>query len=134
VRQKSKNIVAILMAVVMVFSTISLTIHHWYCQGDLVGTTLFTNASCCKVSDCENSYMVTTSCCEHEAVVIQGQNDLQHQEVHKKLLNKQFFVDAYLTSRLHSLETPTKRILSRKLYIPPNIIIDKLSAYQVFII
>ena len=122
------------MAVVMVFSTISLTIHHWYCQGNLVETTLYSTSNCCEVNDCEVNHIITTSCCEHEKVVIQGQNDLQLQKEHKTVLKKQFFVNDYVASVLQILETHTKKVLSKKQYIPPNIIVDKLSVYQVFII
>lgn len=122
------------MAVLMVFSTISLTVHHWYCQGNLVDTTFFENTSCCDVSDCDSSYIVTSNCCEHEEVVIQGQNNLQHQKVGETLLKKHFFVNEYTSSVLQSLKTHTKKVLSRKQYIPPKIIIDRLSVYQTFTI
>ena len=90
------KITSILMAFVVLFSTMSFTIDMHYCGDTLVETAVFHKAKGCgmemekpSVDDCS---IAKKNCCDDEQLAIQGQDELQLQ-VDKISFEKQIFCD-----------------------------------------
>ena len=92
------KITSILMAFVVLFSTMSFTIDMHYCGDTLVETAVFHKAKGCgmemekpSVDDCS---IAKKNCCDDEQLAIQGQDELQLQ-VDKISFEKQIYSATY---------------------------------------
>jgi len=133
-KEKIKKIGAVLMTLIVLLSTMSFTIHKRYCSGNLVATTLFSQPESCKIEKNETCCVISEPCCEHEQLVIDGQNEMQISNAVSLSLKSQLFVADLLSSNLHNFKIYTPREIVEKEYSPPNLVVDKQVTHQVFII
>jgi hypothetical protein len=124
-----QKIMALLMSLVVLFSTMSFTIDMHYCGGTLVETAIFHKAKGCGMemedsaanSDCS---AIKKGCCSEEQIIVQGQDELQL-TFDKLTFEKQFFVTSFVYSYVLLFETVGESTISFLEY-PPPIIVKKL--------
>jgi len=134
-KQKFKEISAVLMTLIVLLSTMSFTIHKKYCDGNLVATTLFLQSEeSCKVENNETDCLISESCCETEKLVIDGQEEIQIRSTVSLSLKNQLFFVGFLGSNFHNIKIFTPREIVEKEYSPPHLVVDVQVTHQVFII
>ena len=93
------KIAAILMAFVVLLSTMSFTVSMHYCQGELIDTAVFQKAHSCGMD--QNSKMISDEsnmmegCCNDTEIAIEGQDDLKLPVINLTL-NQQVFITTFI--------------------------------------
>jgi len=135
-----KKISAILMAFVVVFSTMSFTISQHYCGGDLVNTAMFFEVDSCEMememnmpSSTEDCNFEQEDCCKDVINIIEGQNELNQQFINLNF-DQQVFITSLVYSYVNLFEGLDKNIVPFKNYSPPLIVTDIQVLDQVFLI
>ncbi|HEY5689665.1 MAG TPA: hypothetical protein VIS27_15280 [Yeosuana sp.] len=124
-----QKIMALLMSLVVLFSTMSFTIDMHYCGDILVETAIFHKAKGCGMemedsaanSECST---IKKGCCKEEKIIVQGQDELQL-TFDKLTFEKQFFVSSLLYTYVLFFESEGESIISFLEY-PPPLIVKKL--------
>ena len=130
------KIVASLMSVVLLFSTVSLTIEKHFCGGDLVDVAIFTDGKkLCADGHLEFKEMISeTSCCKNTVEVLQGVDQLSNQDTEFQNLALDhpavIFAVSYWLSQQH---LPEPKITFRD-YKVPLITKDIQVLHEVFLI
>src|SRR5690606_36906267 len=93
------KIMALVMAFVVLFSTMSFTLNMHYCGNALVATTVFKEAKTCgmdmdKQSTPSDCAVTKKDCCSNEQVGVSGQDDVQL-GVHKRASNQEGYLGAF---------------------------------------
>jgi hypothetical protein len=116
---------SMLMAVVVLFSTMSFTIDMHYCGNILVETAIFHKAKGCGMEmqnpATERCSIITKNCCSDEHQTITGQDELQL-TLHKLALDQYNFAAIFLHAFNIPFETSEEVPPSLKDYPPPNIV------------
>ncbi|MGZ0017730.1 HYC_CC_PP family protein [Yeosuana sp. AK3] len=124
----SQKIMAFLMALVVLFSTMSFTIDRHYCGNTLVDTAVFNKAKGCGMemqvstinSECST---VKKSCCTEEQITVQGQDELQL-TFYNLTFEKQLIVASFTYAYLNLFEGLPQQVIPYKNYTPPLIVKD----------
>ena len=93
------KIASILMAFVVLLSTMSFTVSMHYCQGELVDTAVFQKAHSCGME--QSSQMISDEsnmmegCCNDTEITIEGQDDLKLPVI-DITLDQQVFITAFV--------------------------------------
>lgn len=98
----------VLMAFVVLFSTMSFTIDMHYCGDKLVNTAVFKKAKSCgmemqKTTSSSDCSITKKNCCSEEQLVFDGQDELKL-SFEKLTLEQQVFVASYVYSYLTIFE------------------------------
>lgn len=125
-KQMLHKILSLLMAVVVLFSTMSFTISKHYCGDTLVDTAIFKKAKTCgmdmqmlaRSSDCS---VTKTKCCTEEQQVVNGQDELQL-SIDKISFEQQVFTATYIHTYINLFEGLNNNITSYEKYEPPLVI------------
>ena len=120
------KITAMLMAFVVLFSTMSYTFDMHYCGDTLVETALFHKAKGCGMemdalpanSECS---VVKKGCCSEEQITIQGQDELQL-SFDNFNLEKQLFVSTFVYTYIQLFEGVENQNTGYEDYAPPLVI------------
>jgi len=112
-----------LMAYLVLFSTLSFTIESHYCGSRLVDTAIFTQAKSCGMEMSSNTTN-TKGCCKHEVEVVSGQDELKINAFDDLNLNHQLFIYSYTYAYINLFESLPKQIVPHKDYAPPNLVYD----------
>tara|TARA_R110002012_G_scaffold61084_1_gene160105 strand:- start:850 stop:1266 length:417 start_codon:yes stop_codon:yes gene_type:complete len=136
--QVSHKIIAGVMAIVVLFTTMSFTVNMHYCGKTLVDYSLTNHTNSCGMdvksvtADCDTTIDLK-GCCSDKKIVATGKDDLK--PVHYTLdLDQQFFVSAFVYSYYALLAPEQIDNLFYTDYSPPNLIRDIHIRDQVFII
>lgn len=122
-----------LLAVLVLFSTISFTIEKHYCGDVLVDVSVFVETEKCAKETVE--MLQKKSCCKDEINVVKGQDELKFSSFEDFDFSQQQFILAYATSFYVNLfEGLSQQVIPHKDYSPPNLITDIQVLDQVFII
>ena len=127
---------SVAMAVLVLFSTLSLTIEKHFCGDALVDVSVFTTVQKCSSDEdsIEHPVIMKKSCCKDTVDLVEGQdelllktfNDLDDQEL-------EFLVSlVYSFSYVPLLEQ--KKHVSHKHYEPPNLFYDIQVLYETYLI
>ncbi len=137
-KQLFRKILAIFMAFVVLFSTMSFTISEHFCGDLLVDSALFSKAESCgmemetatKDNDCNS---IKKDCCSDEIKTFEGQNNLK---IDFSSLNfeQQVFVASFSYTYINLFEGSATNISPFKYYTPPLLVLDILVLDQVFLI
>ena len=132
------KISAILMAFVVLFSTMSFTISEHYCGDYLVDSALFSKAESCgmelqKPSPTDDCNINKDNCCSDVVKQFEGQTNLKT-DFAKLTFEQQVFVTAFIYSYVNLFEGLDKNIVPFKDYSPPFIVRDVQTLDQVFLI
>jgi hypothetical protein len=119
------KITAICMALVVLISTMSFTMHMHYCGDTLVDSSYFTEAESCGMemsqdqlaSDCE---VVKKNCCTNKQITVEGQDELKLS--HELHLDQQVFLAALVITYIDQFETCEERPSAHKDYQPPPLV------------
>lgn len=135
-KQLFRNIASILMAFVVLFSTMSFTYSEHYCGDFLVDTALFSKAESCgmeieKTSPNKDCSIKKDNCCEDIVKQIEGQSNLKI-DFSKLTFEQQKLVVAYTYSYLNLFESVDTKINAFEDYSPPLVDKDISVLYQVF--
>lgn len=120
-----------LLAFLVLFSTVSFTVEKHFCGDVLIDTAVFTEARGCGM---EMSSTDKKQCCKDELEIIKGQDKLKISSIDDLSFNQLLFISSYVYSYINLFETLSKEIVPHKNYSPPNLVADIHVLDQVFII
>lgn len=119
------KITAMLMSLVVLFSTMSFTIDMHYCGGTLVETAIFQKAKGCGMEmqspSSKGCSIVKKNCCSNEQILIDGQDELQL-SLDNITLEQQVFLATFVQSYINLFEGYDTEISSYDIYKPPLVI------------
>ena len=125
-KQVFHKTISLLMAFVVLFSTMSFTIDMHYCGDTLVDTSVFSKADSCgmdmqktdSTSDCS---ITKKDCCTDEQIAVEGQNELQL-SFDTLTLNQHLFVASFFYTYINLFEGLEENVTSYKDYETPLVI------------
>jgi hypothetical protein len=117
---------ALVMAFVVLFSTMSFTIHKHYCGETLMDTAIFKQLKKCEMEQSVSNVPLGCSvtkkdCCTDKQQTISGQNELQL-TFDKVSLDQHIFVAVFLHTYRTLLEVSEEATPSLRIYPPPLIV------------
>ncbi len=127
---------SILMAMLVLFSTVSFTVEKHFCGDVLVDVSVFTEAEKCANEEYEKEIETITkkSCCKDIIDVFEGQDELIVKTFDILDIDKQIFFSSNILSYINLFEGLPQQVILHKDYSPPNLIADLNIANQVFLI
>ena len=132
VKKVLHSMFSVLMAFLVLFSTVSFTIEKHFCGDVLVDVSLFAEAEKC-ASEAEE-IIAKIDCCKDTIDVVQGQDELTVKTFDDLDFEQQVFVTTFAYSYVMLFEDLSQRIIPHKDYFPPNLVDDIQIRDQVFII
>ncbi len=124
-KQLFHKIMSILMAFVVLFSTMSFTINMHYCGDTLVETAIFQKAEGCGMemgnTSTEGCEITKKNCCDDKQLVVDGQDELQL-SVDNITFEQQVFIASFVYTYINLFEGLDKNISSFEEYRPPLIV------------
>lgn len=124
-KQIFNKILSLLMAFVVLFSTMSFTYNMHYCGDTLVETALFHEVEGCGMEmeepTIESCSVAKKNCCEERQLVVDGQDELQLQ-VDKISFEQQIFIASFVYTYLNLFEGLENNASSYEEYRPPLVI------------
>ncbi|WP_426431414.1 HYC_CC_PP family protein [Winogradskyella sp. HB-48] len=118
-------IMALTMAFVVLFSTMSFTMNMHYCGGTLVETAFFKKAKGCGMemgnSSTESCSITKKNCCDDKQLSIEGQDELQL-TVDKISFDQQVLITSFVYTYINLFEGYDGDINSFREYKPPLVI------------
>jgi hypothetical protein len=131
---------AVPMAVVVLFSTMSFTVDMHYCGDHLVDFSLSKNTKTCLMkapkapsSPSCSPLEMKMHCCSDVALVFEGQEDLK-MTMDQLSFDQQVFLTAFIGSFGNRFEAFDENIVPFKDYAPPPLIRDIQALHQLFLI
>lgn len=127
---------SMLLACLVLFSTVSFTVEKHFCGNVLVDVAVFSTPEKCGVdmTSSEMSHLNKKPCCKDEIDLVQGQKELKISTFDDIHFQKQFFIASLFYTYFYFFESLPKVIVPHKDYSPPNIITNIQVLDQVFII
>lgn len=123
-----KNIhkcLSIVMAFVVLVSTMSFTVNMHFCGDTLVETVIFKNAKGCGMemgkTSTEGCSVVKKNCCKNEQSLVDGQDELQL-HVDNISFEQHLFISSLVYSYITLFEGLETNIYSHEVYKPPLVI------------
>lgn len=132
------KIASMLMALLVLFSTFSVTIEKHFCGDFLVDVAYFGSSKGCAdevgEEDCDTEEVIQKKkCCKDEIQYIEAQEDLLA-ALKKLTVKKQQFIIAFTYTYNNLFLDEEKDTVLNKNYSPPNIVADIQVLHEVFII
>ncbi len=121
-----------LLALLVLFSTVSFTIEKHYCGDVLVDVSVFSEVEKCGMEAME--ILLKKGCCKDEVNVVKGQDELKVSTFDDLDFEQQQFITSFAYSYIDGFESLSKQIIPHKNYSPPNLVYDIQVLDQVFII
>jgi hypothetical protein len=125
---------SVLLALLVLFSTVSITIEKHFCGDILIDVAVFVEAQKC--SDVENmahAEITKKPGCKDEINIVKGQDELL-KSFDDLNFDQQQFITSFVYSYLNLFEGEPKKVIPHKDYSPPNLVRDILVLDQVFLI
>ncbi|WP_244462116.1 HYC_CC_PP family protein [Wocania ichthyoenteri] len=124
-KQVIHKTMSLLMAFVVLFSTMSFTINMHYCGDNLVETAIFHKAKGCGMEmekpPTESCSITKKNCCDDKQLVIEGQDELKLQ-FDKLTFEQQQFVASFVYTYINLFEGLDKNVSSYEEYKPPLVV------------
>ena len=124
-KQVFHKTMSMLMAFVVLFSTMSFTLDMHYCGDTLVETAFFHKAKGCGMEmekpSTEGCAITKKKCCNDEQLVVDGQDELQV-SVDKICFEQQLLIAAYVYTYMNLFEGFDSKVSSFEKYKPPLVI------------
>ncbi|WP_408033184.1 HYC_CC_PP family protein [Tenacibaculum xiamenense] len=133
------KIVSSLMALVVLFSTMSFTYDLHFCGDTLVDMALFSKAKSCgmekavELKTADNCSVSKKGCCTDKQVFVEGQSELK-QSFDNLTFEQQLFVTSYVYAYINLFEVLHNKVIPFKNYSPPNVVKDIQLLDEVFLI
>ena len=120
-----RNIMSLVMAFVVLFSTLSFTINMHYCGGALVETAISHKVKGCGMEmekpSTEGCSITKKNCCDDKQLAIEGQDELQLQ-VDKITFEQQQFIASFVYTYINLFEGLENNVSTYEEYKPPLVI------------
>lgn len=114
--------VSMVMAFVVLFSTLSFTLNMHYCGDTLVETTVFQKVKGCGMelqnTSIEDCFIAKKNCCNDKQLLIDGQDELQL-KIEKFSFGQYVFIASFVYTYINLLEGLDNNVSSYKDYKPP---------------
>ena len=125
---------SILMALLVLFSTVSFTVEKHFCGNVLIDVSVFAKAEKCAMETFEKEQETISKkiCCKDEIEVIKGQDELKVSSINNLTLQQQLFITTFTFTYINLLEGLESQIVPHKDYSPPNLVADIQVLDQVF--
>ena len=123
---------SVILALLVLFSTVSFTIEKHFCGDVLVDVSMFVEAEKCAMEALE--LLQQKTCCKDEIDVVQGQDELKVSSFDDLDFDQQQFITAFAYSYINGFKSFAKETIPHKDYYPPNLVTDIQVLDQVFII
>ena len=124
-KQLSHKIMSMVMAFVVLCSTLSFTVNMHYCGGTLVETAVFHKAKGCGMEmqkpSSEGCTITKKNCCNDEQLVVDGQDELQLQ-VDTISFEQHLFITSFVYTYINLFEGLDNNVSSYEEYKPPLVI------------
>lgn len=124
-KQIFHKISSFLMAIVVLFSTMSFTVDMHYCGDTLVDSAIFHKAETCGMDmespSTEGCSIKIKDCCSDEQLVIDGQDELKI-TFDKLTFDQQVFVASFVYTYINLFEGLEENVTSYRDYAPPLVI------------
>ena len=137
IKQVFHKIMSVLMAFVVLFSTMSLTIDMHYCGDTLVETAIFQKAKGCGMEmespSTEGCSIMKKNCCSDEQILIDGQDELQL-SIDKISFEQQVFIASFYYTFINLFEGLEDQITPFEDYSPPLVVKDIHVLDEVYLI
>lgn len=126
---------SVLLAFLVLCSTLSITIESHFCGDTLIDVAVFTEAQKCETEFIENALAEITkkSCCKDDVIVVKGQDDLQKAS-HYDFEFSPYVAYAFIYAFSKRFEVNTKQTFPHEYYKPPKLVVDIQLFDQVFLI
>ena len=124
-KQIFHKISSVLMAIVVLFSTMSFTVDMHYCGDSLVETAIFNEAEGCGMEmespATEDCAITVKDCCSNKQLVIEGQDELKI-SFDNLTIEQQLFVASFVNTYINRFESLEKKVISYEEYGPPLVV------------
>nr|WP_293280366.1 hypothetical protein [Allomuricauda sp.] len=127
-RQFFHQIASLLMALLLMASTVSWTVDKHICMGRVMDISFFAHAD-----DCGMDMDMETSCCDDESFTVQGQDDLKI-SFENFDLDQQVFLISFVQTYFQRFEVELEEPNSFIAYNPPPLLRDVQVLDQTFLI
>ena len=136
IKKTFHKVFSLLMALLVLFSTVSFTIEKHFCGDTLVDVAVFTEAQKCSMEFMESEQEAITKmdCCKDELEFIKGQDILKITVFDDLHFDQQLFLSSFIYTYTNLFEGLPEQIVPHKDYFPPNLVADIQVLDQVFII
>ena len=118
------KIMSLVMAFVVLFSTMSFTVSMHYCGDTLVETAVFQKAKGCGMEmqkpSAEGCAVTKKNCCKDDQLVVDGQDELQLQV--DKVSLEHLFIASFVYTYINLFEGLDNNVSSYEEYKPPRVI------------
>ena len=132
-----KQITSLLMALLVLFSTMSFTVDKHFCGKILVDSAVFSEAEGCGMHADNSASLGKTNpedtCCSQEQTAIEGQTELSL-NFDELDLEQQVFLTSFAYSYINLFEGQPEQVIPFKNYSPPLLVRDVQLLDQVFLI
>ncbi len=134
-----KQIMAMLLAFVVLFSTVSFTVDKHYCCKRLVDVSILTKAKSCgmdiasKDSTSNSFEFKKETCCENETIIVEGQDELKP-TFDSLELEQQLFLESFVYSYFSLFTAQVQDKPQYNLYLPPLLVKDIQVLDEVYLI
>ncbi|WP_415861099.1 HYC_CC_PP family protein [Thalassobellus suaedae] len=123
---------SMLLALLVLFSTVSFTIEKHFCGDVLVDISVFSEAQKCATETME--ILMKKTCCKDEIEVVLGQDELKFSSFEDLHFEQQQFVTGLAYSYINLFVGLEQLFIPHEDYSPPNLVTDIQVLDQVFII
>ena len=129
---------SLLMAILVLFSTLSFSISEHYCGDNLVDSSLFLKAESCgmemeKPSPLEDCSIQKNNCCKDVVKLIEGKDNLKTNFSNIDV-KQQIVISAFLYSYVNLFEGLEENVIPFKEFSPPFIVKNIQVLDEVFLI
>ncbi|MCW5520628.1 hypothetical protein J1N09_12305 [Aureitalea sp. L0-47] len=122
-KQVFHKMLSLLLAFVVLFSTMSFTVNMHYCGDSLVETAIFQKTKGCGMEmdkpSTEGCAITKKNCCDDKQLVVEGQDELQ---IDKISFEQQVFIASFAYSYINLFEGLDQNVSSYEEYRPPLVI------------
>ncbi|WP_375252458.1 HYC_CC_PP family protein [Dokdonia donghaensis] len=133
-----QNIMSVLLAVLVLGSTMSFTVSKHYCGEHLVDVSIFGEAQACEMQEAlthkyGDDHSKKMECCSDQETVLDAQDELKHHFEDFSLENLEF-IEAYTHTYLLLFDTVVKKVVITDRYLPPLITQDYQELFEQYLI
>lgn len=128
--QKSGSLV---MALLVLFSTMSFTVDKHFCGTYLVDQAVFSKAKDCGMEHPSEGEMITDDGCSDQQISVQGQDDLKI-SINDLDLSQQVFLSTFTYSYIGLFQELPQQLIPFSDYSPPLLVRDIQVLHETFLI
>ena len=128
------------MALIVLFSSFSFTVHEHFCGGEIADVSYFIETdSCgmemnvCEINNSSKQEIQKEPCCKDVSKIIEG-NSNEQLALQGLEIGQVEFLTAFINSYIHLFESSDTKSASFQEYSPPLVVKDISVLYDTFII